>query len=307
MSKQTQNSALVPVNQNSEIVKSSITSSYLGLDEKLRDADGYECTIPKVFTQVRVNCSDGKGWFVEKPFSKNDDEIIRGKEVESVPVHYRLVRLNKGQNYVNHLFIEIFMLPVNGELRKIFVSKEDGDLVLKEHDLRLTTFLISAETSGSEDKPKQLNKTHDNFQSLITSSTLKNSLLWGKLSHEERMAIANPNDWLKATGPASIFNQVLKISFNKEKTDKFTYYSVNFATRAINPSVELEVKALEFSSFIREDFANNGVLRCRNSNHEKDQTYIDALGQEILAYSGENMALIEGEIEEIKSLPPSDF
>jgi len=270
MSKVKEESQIVLVDQPIN----NILSSQYGDDEILIDMNtGKRCIIPKFFTQIRARCGGTQGSFAEVTPERTLD---RGNVAEMVLVSYRKVRLTLDKkNYVNHNFIEIFCLPTSGDLRKIYLGKEKGDLEYADHTLRLTTFLISAETAAKDDKPKTSSKNEEMFDKCVNSASLANQSLLNTLSPDEMLKIDNLNDWLKNKGPNSIFNKVLEISFAQEKSGDFSYYSLKFTTKPV--TTELESQALVFAQKIREDAENHGHVRCVSERFLTQENYIIAI------------------------------
>jgi hypothetical protein len=297
MSKVQEQSQIVPV------VEPNIISTPYGDDELLiNTATGTRCTIPKFFTQIRTRCGGSQGNFAE---ITPDKVIDRGNTADVVVVDYRKVRLTLDKkNYVNHLFIELFCLPVSGELRELYVGKGQGDLILGNYSLRLTTFLINAETSAKDDKPKSPSKNMEMFDKCVNLCSLANQSLLNELSPEEMMKIDNLSDWLKNKGPNSIFNKVIEISFVQEKSGDFNYYSMKFTPR--NPNNEnrdIENQALLFAKKIREDVELHGHIRCLSERFLTQESYINAIHG---GDSSFNAPQIEGEIvDETKLLTPA--
>lgn len=280
----------------------SIISTPYGEDEILiNTSTGTRCIIPKFFTQIRTRCGGSQGNFAEITPEK---AIDRGNSADVIIVDYRKVRLTLDKkNYVNHLFIELFCLPVEGDLRKIYLGKEQGDLEYGEHSLRLTTFLINAETSAKDDKPKSLSKNNEMFDKCVNQCSLANQSLLNTLSPEDMMKIDDLSDWLKNKGPNSIFNKVINISFVQEKSGDFNYYSMKFTPR--NPANNLENQALLFAQKIREDSETNGHIRCVSERFLTQDEYVLAIRSSLPSFGG-NESQIEGEIvDDTKLLNPA--
>lgn len=293
----------VQVQEQSQIVPiadSNIVSSQYGEDEILIDmGTGCRCIIPKFFTQIRARCGGTQGNFAEVTSERTLD---RGNVAEMVIVAYRKVRLTLDkENYVNHLFIELFCLPTSGDLRKIYLGKEKGDLEYADHTVRLTTFLISAETAAKEDKPKTASKNQEMFDKAVNAASLANQALLNTLSPDEMKQIDNLSDWLKNKGPNSIFNKIVEVSFVPEKSGNFNYYSMKFSLKS--PVTELENQALIFAQKIRQDAELHGHIRCLSERFLTQESYINAL------HGGDSPFVtpqIEGEIvDETKLLSPA--
>lgn len=277
------------------------SSPYLG-DEMLRDMiTGYECIVPAIFDDIRASGKSGCFEPVGRPGNGDPNEFII--------VDYHEVRLSLSENYKNHLFYEVFFLPIKGSLRRLAldngIEEEFGNA---SH--RLMSVLIPAETNGkTEDiSKKRQSKTGELFAKCLHSASKNNAALWGKLSPEEKLAIPDANAWIQKQGGSSIFKRVVETSFIKEKAvvegKEVVYFSMKFSSRAINPDNLLEQEAVLFSEYIRED-AKNGNFRCVTNRFLNQESYVSALN--LVGFSGtSDQAQIEGEIvDDTKLLTPA--
>ncbi len=294
----------VQVQEQSQIVlvaAPNIISTPYGNDEILIDTStGNRCIIPKFPTQIRARCGGTQGNFAEVT---QDRTLDRGNVAEVAIVDYRVVRLTLDKkNYVSHEFIEVWCLPTSGDLRKIYLGKEKGDMEYANHTTRLTTFLVSAETAAKDDKPKSQSKNYESFFKTVNAASLANQALLNELTPEEMMSLGNLSDWLKNKGPNSIFNKIVEVSFLPEKSGDFPYFSMKFTTKS--PVTALENQALLFAQKIREDAEKHGHIRCMSERFLAQETYINALNGGESPFS--DTAQIEGEIvDETKLLIPA--
>lgn len=296
-------SDIVLVQENTE----RIVFEKFGEDTILRDmVTGYECTIPKRFDEIRAACNSGQGRFVPmgKPSGTGDPNKF-------VLVDYREVRLNFGDNYRNHLFIEIYCIPVEGSLRKLTVNDDFKEL--GSGSLRLITFLISAETGGQipDISKKKVSKTGELFRKTINSASQSNALLFSQLSPEEKLKIPNAHLWIQSQNDSSIFKRIMETSFVDEKGvvdgKEVKYFSMKFSSKQVNPENKLEVEAVLFADYIRNSFEKTGTLICSNEKYMGQDDYIATLrlsGFDVV----DDPQVIEGELqEETKLLEPAEF
>jgi hypothetical protein len=295
-------SAIVPVTDSAIVsVFDRIISEPFAGDEMFRDTlTGYECVFPTVLDDIRASGKSGCFEPVGRPGNGDPNEFII--------IDYREVRLTLSENYINHLFYEIFFLPIKGSLRRLALDNGvEEELGSASH--RVLSVLIPAERNGksADISKKGQSKTGELFSKCLHSASKNNSALWGKLSPEEKKAIPDANEWIQRQGGSSIFKRVVETCFIKEKAvvdgKEVVYFSMKFTSRSVNPDNLLEQSAVLFAEYIRED-AKKGNFRCVTNRFLIQESYVSAL--RLSGFGGTDTSQIEGEIvDETKLLTPA--
>lgn len=274
---------IVKVNSENQLETSQIESFIYGEesegDELLTNPEtGYSCFIPRHFADYRAMCGPSLGYFVE--MSEEGKRIVRGSDLSFVLVGHRDIIVSFGEKYVNSQFLEIYCLPVAGALRKYLAGGSEYDV--DPYTLRLSTFVVPAKTKNGF-----TSKSVDVFYNCVRGASAANIGLFNALPLEERRKIKNVAQWLKSQSTQSIYNRVIDVSFVEEKTKDFTYSSLGFRSRECK--TDLEKEAVIFSKKIRDDFDNQGLLRCVNPRLMNQETYINSI------YTPNSKALPQGE------------